>query len=371
MRVFLWVMFAIFVGGVFAQAATPPTITADNVRSLTLARIVTMDTFTPAEAEHPPQPLSGWFALSPDGQYAATIVAGGTTVFNTADGRIVAQLVRRDPVEPDRWSTAIDVDWSDASDHYALLLREGETNVVYVAGLDGTIHQQTAPAEYGMPVRVWIDAEDTGTVWIETIPDPSAEAPGGHNVVRLTVTDDATDGDPQAIPTGPEADFDSVVRIGRILPPRAITATFNGTVRLWDLQTGEVTAEVTLPVLPTFGRVNETNGEQFAWRDEFSEALHLLDFTTGEDRVIAPLHGEYVQALLLTPDADVILAVHRGYTPDITAWISATGEEIALGDYETSICSRVPDMIQLAHDGARLVIGCDGGFQVWEIAADL
>lgn len=49
MRVFLWVMFAIFAGGVFAQAATPPTITADNVRSLTLARIVTMDTFTPAD----------------------------------------------------------------------------------------------------------------------------------------------------------------------------------------------------------------------------------------------------------------------------------------------------------------------------------
>ncbi|MBK9124758.1 MAG: hypothetical protein IPM16_16780 [Chloroflexi bacterium] len=369
MHVFLWVMLAIFAGSVFAQTDAPPPISADNVRSLALARIVTMDEFTPAEADHPPKPLSGWFALSPDGLYAATVVEGGTTVFSTADGTIAAQLVHRDPLEPDRWSTAIDIDWSDDSDRFALLLRQGETDVIYVAALDGTTRQQTVPAEYGVPVRVWIDAEDGDTVWIETIPNPSAETPGGHNVVRLTVTDDATDGDPQSIPTGPEADFDSYVRIGRIPAPRAITATFNGTVRLWDLQTGDVTAEVALPVLPTFGRVNETNGQQFAWRDEFSEGLHLLDFTTGEDRVVAPLDGEYVQALLLTPDADVILAVHRGETPSLTAWISATGEEIALGEYETSICSRVPDMVQLAHDGTRLVIGCDGGFQVWEVAA--
>lgn len=369
MLVSLWVLLAIFAGGVFAQADAPPPITADNVRSLALARIVTMDAFTPAEAGHPAQPLSGWFALSPDGRYAATVVAGGTTVFSTVDGAIVAQLVRRDPLEPDRWSTAIDIDWSDTSDRFALLLREGQTDVVVVAGLDGVTRQQTIPDEYGVPVRVWIDAKDPGTVWIETIPNPNVEAPGGHFVVRLTVTDDATDGDPQAIPTGPEADFDSYVRIGRIPAPRAITATLNGTVRLWDLQTGEITAEVALPVLPTFGRVNETNGQQFAWRDELSEALHLLDFTTGEDRVIASLDGEYVQALLLTPDAGVILAVHRGETPDITAWISATGEEIALGEYDTSYCSRVPDMVQLAHDGTRLVIGCDGGFQVWEIAA--
>lgn len=369
MHVLSWVMLAILAGSVFAQTDTPPAITADNVRSLALARIVPMDAFTPAEAKHPPEPLSGWFALSPDGKYAATVVEGGTTVFNTADGTIAAQLVRRDPLEPERWSTAIDIGWNDASDRFALLMRQGTADLIYVVALNGSIQQQSVPAEFGVPVRVWLDAGASDAVWVETIPGPDADMPGGHFVVRLTITDDATDGAPQAIPTGPEADFDSFVRIGRIPAPRAITATFNSTVRLWDLQTGEVTAEVTLPVLPTFGRVNETNGEQFAWRDENSEALHLLDFTTGEDRVIAPLDGEYVQALLLTPDADVILAVHRGEISSITAWISVTGEEIALGEYDTAVCSRVPDMVQLARDGSRLVIGCDGGFQVWEVAA--
>lgn len=344
---------------VLAQDDAPPVITADNVHDLAPARTVRFDDISAFPDSPMAIPLSGWFTLSPDGEQLAFVVEGGIKLVNVDDG-----------TSPRSWSfpetTVIDAHWDDASERLATVYEQRGDYILTIADR-GDVYMTAPPIELdGVPVRVWPDAENEMQIWLELTPAPEDPDRSGFQVVRVDLDD--LDAEPLTLPTGPEHDFDSFVRIGRIPAPLAITATFAGTVRRWDLQTGAVTAEVEIPVAPTFGRVNETNGVDFAWRDEMSTALHLLNFETGEDREIAPLDGEYIQALIPSPDASVILAVHRGETPDVTAWIVETGEEIALGEYDATICSRVPDMVQLARNGTRLVIGCEDGFQVWEIS---
>jgi hypothetical protein len=342
-----------------AQDDAPPVITAGNVRDLAPARTVRFDELDAIPDPDSVLPLSGWFTLSPDGEQLAFVIDGGIKLVDVDEG-----------ISPRSWSfpdtTVIDAHWDDASERLATVYEQAGNYMLTVA-TQGDVYM-TIPALdlEGVPVRVWPDAENETQIWLELTPAPEDPDRSGFQVVRIDLED--LQAEPFALPTGPEHDFDSFVRIGRIPAPLAITATFAGTVRRWNLETGEVTAEVEMPVAPTFGRVNETNGVHFAWRDEMSTALHLLNFETGEDREIAPLDGDYIQALLLSPDASVILAVHRGETPDVTAWIVETGEEIALGEYDTEICSRVPDMVQLARSGTRLVIGCEDGFQVWEVS---
>jgi hypothetical protein len=356
-RIFLALFLALIAFSAIAQDDAPPVITADNVRDLAPARTIRFDDLEPFPNGDAAIPLSGWFTLSPDGEQLAFVIDGGIRVLTTTGAA------------PSGWvldeATVIDARWDDASARLATVHQQGDGYVLSVSshadGLD-TLDLQVE----GVPVRVWFDAEVDHFVWLELTPAPEDPDRSGFQVIRVDLDD--PDAEALTLPTGPEHDFDSFVRIGRIPAPLAITATFAGTARRWDLQTGEVTAEVEMPVAPTFGRVNETNGVDFAWRDEMSTALHLLNFETGEDREIAPLDGAYIQALIPSPDASVILAVHRGERPDVTAWIVETGEEIALGDYDTSICSRVPDMVQLARNGTRLVIGCEEGFQVWEVS---
>ncbi|MBK8135844.1 MAG: hypothetical protein IPK52_08400 [Chloroflexi bacterium] len=356
----LFLMLLAVVAGSAARAQDAPTpISAGSVRELALARTVRYADFAPFPDGDAAQPLSGWFTLSPDGTKVAFVIHGGVRIIRVDGAQIPDVGWTRSE------ATVIDAHWDDASQRLAVIYQDADG---YALSLWSEAATTTLTVnEVGVPVRVWFDAEIPDYVWIEVTPAPEDPDRSGFQVVRLDLSDPQNDA-PLTLPTGPEHDFDSLVRIGRIPAPLAITATFTGAARRWDLQTGEITAEVELPATPTFGRVNETNGVEFAWRDEASTALHLLNFETGADKIIAPLDGDYIQALLLTPDASVILAVHRGDTPDLTAWITASGEEVALGRYDTSVCSRVPDMVQLARNGSRLVIGCDGGYQVWEIS---
>ena len=102
-----------------------------------------------------------------------------------------------------------------------------------------------------------------------------------------------------------------------------------------------------------------------AWRDPDYQELHLLELTTGEDRLVAPLDGAYINYILVTPDADVILGVHVGAEPIVAAWAAATGERFDLGAYRE--CSRTPDMARLSGNAAVLVIGCDTGVDIWRV----
>jgi hypothetical protein len=183
-------------------------------------------------------------------------------------------------------------------------------------------------------------------------------------VVRLSLPE-AEDQEVMMIPSAPEADLEAYVRIGRIPAPLAITATSEGLVKLWDLQTGEMIHNVQLNVPPVFGRINETTGKQLAWRDPASNKLNLLDFETGKNQEITDLGGAYIQALMVSASGDVILAVHPGEEAIVAAWLVATRERVDLGTYRA--CGRVPDMVQLSKDGTTLVIGCDTGLDVWRI----
>jgi hypothetical protein len=170
--------------------------------------------------------------------------------------------------------------------------------------------------------------------------------------------------DLEIIPVAPNNDPESYHRVGGISPPLAISVTEAALLKLWNLETGELTTTAEMGEIPGMGAVNAA-GTYFAWRDGESTALHLLDFATGTDTLITSLNGTYIPFLLLSANADVIIGVNIGDEPNVVAWDVATGERVDLGDYRT--CNRQPDMVRLSRDGSTLVIGCDTGLDVWRI----
>jgi hypothetical protein len=168
-----------------------------------------------------------------------------------------------------------------------------------------------------------------------------------------------------------EADFagsmDVVVRIGRIPAPYAVTSTEDGQVTLWHWPTNERRAFVNngMGQPSVFGNIN-ASASHLVWRDNENSTLYLLDFVSGENRLIAPLNGEYVQWFFLSADASVVLGVNVEFDPIVAAWDAATGERFDLGSYLP--CQRPqPDMARLSADGTTLVIGCDAGLQFWRV----
>lgn len=207
------------------------------------------------------------------------------------------------------------------------------------------------------PYAIWVEASNEA-LWLEVLPLDPETAP---YVVRLPL--DGGDSESFAsVASNPSA----IVRIGRIPPPLAVTASVDGLVSLFDLERAELVASAQVDGVPQFGRINELGGNMYlAWSDSSAESLHLLNFATGEDRVVAPLEGAYIQAVLLAPAGDVILGVNVDFEPIILAWLSETGERIDLGAYRE--CSRTPDMARLSTDGRTLAVGCDTGLEFWRV----
>jgi hypothetical protein len=168
-----------------------------------------------------------------------------------------------------------------------------------------------------------------------------------------------------------EADFtgsmDVVVRIGRIPAPYAVTSTEDGQVILWHWPTNEQQAAASNGTgqPSVFGNIN-ASASHLVWRDNENSALYLLDFVSGENRLIAPLNGEYVQWFFLGADASVVLGVNVEFAPIVAAWDVTSGMRLDLGSYLP--CERPqPDMARLSADGTTLVIGCDAGLQFWRV----
>jgi WD40 repeat protein len=341
-----------------------PVITVSNVDDLRPVAAVDFESLPPEIVIQ-----TGWFNLSTDGQRAAGVRAdGGLMIWSLPDGALIDTFtVAADDGTP---ATVLDARFDASGERVATIhTADGQTYQVAVHRINGGTTVFDYPGGLGVPVRVWLDSDAPEVVWIEAGPDYFDPEQNRHLVVRLTIPgSDAEPAEPVVIDAAPEADSESFVRIGRIPAPLAITSTADGVVRLWDLQTGVKTAEVVLDAVPVFGRVNETTGQQLTWRDQTSQALHLLDFATGENRLIAEIGGEYIQALMLTPAADVVLAVHIGDVPNVAAWDASSGAFRELGLYRED-CSRVPDMVQLSADGTTLVIGCDTGLEVWQVTA--
>ncbi len=171
-----------------------------------------------------------------------------------------------------------------------------------------------------------------------------------------------------SIQKSPSSDPESVIRIGRIPQPLAVTITEDGRVKRWNMETGEVTAEVQVDVddgLPIYGALNAGGDSDLVWRDPASTALHILSFDTGGDRTVVPLNGTYIPFIFLTQQSDVIIGVNIDDEPIVVAWNVATGERYDLGAYRQ--CNRPPDMVRLSQDGTTLVIGCDTGLDVWRV----
>jgi WD40 repeat protein len=374
MRILLVLFFSLAISGGGSQApkstnpaddVSIPPITADNIGELQSVSSIEADDL-PTEAAL----ASGWFTLSPDGTLFAAITRRNEVAIFDQTGLMETDGLMTE-VES---STVVDARFSEDGSQLVSLHGDG-TNffiILRTFGIDAEsieveIPDVVAGEALGIPVRVWSGAsnkEETTDIWLETMP---LDGGRDYKVVKLPLdaNGELIEDQISVIPSAPEQDTDAYVRIGRIPAPLAVTASQEGLVKLWNLETGETPFTVQVDDVPVFGRVNENGGEQLAWRDGSSLGLNVLDFESGENTRVTDLDGDYIQALMLTPAGDVVLAVHIGEENNVVAWIVATGERIDLGTYRE--CTGVPDMVQLSQDGTTLVIGCNRGFEVWRV----
>jgi hypothetical protein len=271
-------------------------------------------------------------------------------------------------------SSVIDMRFIENSSDFISLHSDGSRNyIAYLSTGDVEVIDEL-PLQEAIPQMVWgyIDAAFPPAsyyTYVEMLAEQPytlsfSIGPIGH-ITRIDRG--SPDGPPIVgkIPS-PHADPEAIIRIGRIAPPLAITVTEDGRVKRWHMETGEITAEVQVEnALPIYGQINAGGDRYLVWRDPMSQALHLLDFETGEDRVVVALNGTYIPFIFLTTGADVIIGVDVDDEPVVVAWDVATGQQYHLGTYRQ--CNRPPDMARLSEDGTTLVIACDTGLDIWRV----
>lgn len=365
LRILSWIIVGLMaITPALAQDNTV-TISAENIGQLASFAGIEFDTFSAAVGGMD----LGWFALSQMGDRLAVRDRNNDLVILDMQGTILDRYFV--PGTDGLPATVIDADF------------DAEGGVLVSVHLDGVGYDvayrqiETQTVQYfrfetgHYPLRIWVDRGNT--VWLEISPADSGEQ---RSIIQLSpeVTERFQSGDvlPEeeitSLPSGPENDPDAFLRIGRIKPPMAITVTQQGLVKRWNLEMDAPTATVELVSLPGAGQVN-ASGRYFIWRDAESTSLFLLDFETGENRLIAPLNGTYIPFLLLSVNAEVAIGVDVGSEPTVVAWDTMTGERYNLGEYRT--CNHQPDMVRLSHDGTTLVIGCDTGLDIWCITGDV
>jgi len=218
-----------------AQPNSPVPLTADNVTQLAPVQWIP---FAPVRESLLVE--RGWFTTSADGGVIAAVRRDAGLVLWEADGTLRDTFT----VQVDGIDTAvIDARLSDDGARVASLhTADGTRYQVAVHPLEGETTVFAYPSGLGMPVRIWFDDSNPESLWIESQPDPYQSPAGDHLVVRLAVP--PHEAGPLVRPSAPEKDRESFVRIGRIPAPLAITATPDGIVRVWDLQTGELRTQV-------------------------------------------------------------------------------------------------------------------------------
>jgi hypothetical protein len=341
---------------------TSPIITAANIRQLqSVAQINFADL---PEASGAVQ--NGWFVVNPRGDQFIVKSRSEHLLWLDQDGSLLADYVITSsdglPV------TVMDAAFDQAGEN--ILSAHAGGGVFYLAkqysGAASPYIFKFQSAD--IPIRLW--QGDDKTDFLEIMPaDPLVRPyilrlpPDPLVELNIQLIDLSLD-DLQTTLVAPDNDPDAYLRIGRIVPPLAITVTEAGLLKRWHLETGELSTSAEMGEIPGMGAVNAA-GTHFAWRDGESTQLHLLDFATGADAIITSLSGTYIPFLLLSANADVIIGVNTGDKPNVVAWDVATGERLDLGDYR--MCNRQPDMVHLSQDGSTLVIGCDTGLDMWRI----
>jgi WD40 repeat protein len=306
---------------------------------------------------------NGWFALTPNGsRYALVNRSSGIVLWDLQAGFVRVSVGTGLDKQV---GTFIDGSFASSGELFTAIYSQSERSYL-------TYHRWQVPqvvsvffAPHELPTRVWAEWGDGsgGMTWVELTSVDSPAAPFIKKFPVLIGFPGDEKVDTSSIPSGPESDPDAYLRIGRIDPPLAVTVSKDGLVKRWNLEAGKVTARAKVDGLPGAGQVN-ADGRYFAWRDGESNALHLLDFETGKDRLVSR-NGNYIPFLALTSGADVIIGVNMSLKPTVTAWDVATGRQIDLGEYRQ--CDRQPDMVRLSGDGTTLVIGCNTGLDIWRV----
>lgn len=360
LQVALFVIYLLTLGSVVN--ARTEVITASNIGDLKSVFTIEFADLQSARIEN------GWFALSPDGEYMATISRNNEVIVWNGLG----QMVDSYGIQTEDGLTSTVLDAAFHTEPGLLVSAHAAGDAFYVAYRYPEAHfmEYYRFESTDVPLRIW-PGDDILSAWLEIAPNDSLKS---RYVLRLNplpldrirINEVLDEREFYELPSGPENDPDSYLRIGRIDPPYAITVTQDFQVKRWNLETGEVAASAQLDALPGAGHLTP-DGRYFAWRDGESKGLHLLDFETRKDIWIAPLDGTYIPFLLLDITGSVIIGIDVGSEPVVVAWDVATGQQHDLGLYRD--CNRQPDMVRLSQDGSTLVIGCDIGLDIWRVTS--
>jgi hypothetical protein len=351
-----------------AQEPTPeaPVISAATIANLAPLRQIDYATLTDSVGTAL-ELVNGWFALSPDGSRIAIKSDANQVVLLDDVGRVEqVYTAPLDALPDDLPATFIDGAFSSDGRWFVSAHTLGTDLHLVSVSLegDGPPVEQVFP-QVGYPTRVWIS--DANEVWLEMVPDFTRADSRPYLLAAWALEPCAAASCPersQEVVSGPDNDPDSFFRVGRIWQNAAITVTQTFLAKRWNLYTGEVTATGQLTVLPGMAALTP-DMRYFAWRDNESTQLRLLDFATGEDRLLAELGGQYIPFLMLSPGAEVIIGVHVAGQPTVSAWRVSDGTRLELGQHRA--CNRPPDLAMLNMQGNQLVIGCDLGLEIWRI----
>ena len=341
-----------------SKAQDSPVITAENIEQLASVSVIRFDNLPERAGEI----INGRVYISDNGDLLAVVNRDGQAVLLDDGGSVlaVADVILTKDGFP---ATFIDGVFADDGALFASIHTAGDRYFVSFVTLQGEVRMIEVQSA-NKPVAIWLDGE---VAWLEVVPiDPNTDpylvqVPLPESQALVGAVSEAA---LTILPFAPADDADIAARIGRLPPPLAITVTESVQVKRWNLQTGALTSVIEVAEIPIYGHAT-ADGDWLLWRDSASSALHLLNFSSGDDRVVAELNAVYIPFLFLAPAADVAIGVYENDSSSVIAWDMRSGKRHELGLFRH--CQRPPDMVRLSLDGTTLVIGCDTGLDVWRV----
>ena len=349
--VIVWLLLA----GPVAAQETPAVITANTIEQLQSVVTIDFDSL-PAEAG---EIINGRVYINDEGSHLAAVNRSGQVVFWDVGGNfldVTAPIFTEDGFP----ATFIDGAFDAEGSLFVAVYSAGGRYVIASHQLQGTSEVLTVESDNN-PAAVWIAS---GEVWLEIVPAEAGALPFIAHVPLPFESETVREGALATLPFVSAQDEDVIVRVGRLMLPLDVTVVKGGLVKRWNLQTAELTASVALDEVPIYGHITP-DGRYLLWRDPMSEAMHVLDFDAGEDRVVVELDGTYIPFLFLTPDASAAVGVYVNDEPVVVGWDVERGQRYDLGQYRQ--CQRPPDMVRLSRNAKTLVVGCDTGLDVWQV----